>query len=459
MKKTSLLKINLTLILVLILSSYNLPAQYWTKLEGTSVYINGIFLNPNNPEMLIVASDDVPTDFSEQYIQFPYFGVGQNGFRISTNGGNSFGEPILSSYSVYNIHQAINNNNLWFASVRRFTRGGILISNDGGKIWETENLKCSGNFQISKIISKLNNSNELELYASAVNSDEGFRYSLNKFEDCLTNEALDIQALDIAISPLDKNLMFIPGDGFHNSGVYRSYDNGKTWLKDSSGLINKRVLCVLPSAFNKAWVLCGVDSIDMNKFRYGKGIYLSLDTGKTWKPVGAFGATVFSLAQHPLYPKYIAAACDRQGVYLSGSFGWNWEKFSDGLPKDSSVRQVAIPAIDSTNEGIIVYAGVFADGVYKSKRIKTDVEISQNHFKDIQIVPNPTNGIINLYNLNENYSVYISDILGNRINYDISASSLNNCTIDISSLNDGAYFLHIFSNNYFITKKLIKISK
>lgn len=450
MKTLLFQKISFLLILISIITVPSLFSQQWTKIQGTSLYLNGIFLNPQNPQQIIVSSDDVPTDFSEQNINFPYFGVGQNGYRISTDGGNSFSDPILSGYSVYNIHQATNNNNLWFASVRRFSLGGVLISSNAGSTWEQFDLKCSGSQQITKIISRTDNSNNLELYASAVNTDEGFKYSFNNFDDCLTNEDLDIQSLDISISPLDKNLMFIAGDGFHNGGVYRSYDNGKTWLKDSSGLQNKRVLCVLPSAFDKAWVICGVDSIDLNKFRYGKGIYLSQDTGKTWKPVGAFGSTVFALAQHPLYPKFIAAACDKDGVYLSGSFGWSWEKFSNGLPNDSSVRYVAIPAIDSTNEGIIVYAGVFGDGLYKSGRIKTTVEDSEKFLNIYNIFPNPAREFIEIYGpnkglrfLGQKKSINIYNVLGECIMSleSLDANSLQR--IDISSVPSGIYIVRI----------------
>jgi photosystem II stability/assembly factor-like uncharacterized protein len=455
MKKLSLQKFSIIWLLVFITPVPDLFSQQWTKIQGTSLYLNGIFLSPQNPQLLMVSSDDLPTDFSEQNIGFPYFGVGQNGFKISTDGGNSFSDPILQGYSVYNLHQAADNTNHWFASVRRFTRGGVLSSSDGGKTWDTDKLKCSGNFQITKIISKKNNSNELELYASAVNTDEGFKYSFNNFDECFTNEDLDIQSLDIAISPLDANLMFIAGDGFHNSGVYRTYDNGKTWLKDSAGLENKRVLCVLPSAFNKAWVLCGVDSIDLNKFRYGKGIYLSQDTGKSWKRVGAFGSTVFALAQHPFYPKFIAAACDRDGVYLSGSFGWSWERFSEGLPKDSSVRQVAIPAIDSTKEGIIVYAGVFGEGLYKSIRIKTSVETPANQNSKINISPNPAEeyieiripsregagGVeIKIYNLPGECVLSVTDAGGT---HPLIPSQEGNIRIDVSGLPPGIYFVRV----------------
>ncbi len=438
--------LNLIILFSLLINVPELFSQKWTKLSGTSLYLNGIFLSSKNPQLIMVSSDDIPTDFSKQDINFPYFGVGQNGFRISTNGGSTFSDPILSGYSVYNLHQSALDDKVWFASVRKFNRGGILISSDGGYSWNTEDLKCPGNFQITKIISKKNDADKLAIFASAANTDEGFRYSYDNFDECLTNQDLDIQSLDIAISPLDKNLIFIAGDGFHNNGVYRSYDNGKTWLKDSSGLNNKRVLCVLPSAYDKAWVLCGVDSIDLNKYRYGKGIYLSQDTGKTWKPVGAFGSTVFSLAQHPLYPKFIAAACDKQGVYLSGSFGWSWENFSDGLPKDSSVRQVAIPEIDSTKEGIIVYAGVFGDGLYKSGRIKTEIENPDALINDFSIFPNPARDYIEIQDINAEQvnpkqDIKIYNLLG-ECNL-VEQTSLFVQKFDISNLPPGIYFVRL----------------
>jgi photosystem II stability/assembly factor-like uncharacterized protein len=71
-------------------------------------------------------------------------------------------------------------------------------------------------------------------------------------------------------------------------------------------------------------------------------IYMSTDTGRTWRPVGAAGKRVFDLAQHPTNPKYMVAACDSGSVFFSGSWGYGWEEYSHGLPEDISVRVVAI---------------------------------------------------------------------------------------------------------------------
>ncbi len=397
-----------------------LQAQIWTKVDGPSSYINKLFFPRNEPGKIVISSDQIPTNLLDPTIDFPHYGVGQNGFQISTDSGKTFGTSILKDFSIYDFLQNPANSDIWFASVRKLTEGSIAVSTDKGATWDENNLKCVKTPQILAFAAVSGIPNKY--FSASVNSNKGLDLSSDDFQTCLSYEQLDIQARDVKISSLDNNLIFIGGDNsLHH--IYHSYDGGKSWLGDESGLEGLRVLCILPSLLNKAVVYCGADSINqMTKEILGKGIFQSLDTGKTWKNVGAKGASVLSMVQHPLYPRYIAAACDTAGVLLSGSFGWSWEKFNAGFPDSASIRQVGFPSWDSTADGIIMFAGAYGDGLYKSKRIRTavqEIEGQGNDFlKIISISPNPTYGALTIQwqnQLTSKVDIYVSDIFGRTI--------------------------------------------
>jgi hypothetical protein len=436
---------------------YTDQAQTWTKAEGTSAYINAIYL-PDNSDTVYISSDIVPTDMQQNDVQFPNYGVGQQGFRISTDKCKTFGDEILKDYSVYAFYSYPNNKQKMLAAIRQFNEGGIVTSSDGGYTWDLSNIYCLSSSQVINITSHTENLSKL--FAAEINSSKGYKYSLDTFKTCETDEQFVIEARDIVTSPFNPNLIFIAGDkSLHQ--VYRSYDNGKTWLGNVSGLEGKRILCLMPSQWNEAVIIAGVDSLDFNRESHGKGIYMSLDTGKTWKLVGATGKRVFDLAQHPDNPKYMAAACDSGSVFFSGSYGYGWEEHSDGLPDDASVRVVAIADWDGRN-GATVLAGTFGKGLYISKNVITDIDENiPESLRILLIAPQPFYEKVRIDIVSSfagliKISVY--DMLGNQIytNTMQNNSNVNTFIWHPSYLPNGVYMLHVSNGKDIITTKIIK---
>jgi len=421
-------------------------SQTWTKISGTSSNINKIFFPKNEPEKVVVSSDRIPTNFSESIIDFPHYGIGQNGFQISNDSGRTFSTEILKDFSVYDFLQNPTKPSMWFASVRKLSEGSIAISTDDGLTWDENNLKCNESSQILSFATVADSPNKY--FTASVNTINGLKLSSDDFTTCLIYDQIDIQARDIKISPLDNNLMFIGGDNSVHH-VYHSNDGGKTWIGDEKGLSGLRILCLMPSSGSPAVVYCGADSINqMTKLSEGKGIFQSLDTGRTWTCVGAKGAKVFSLAQHPKYPKFLAAACDTAGVFISGTFGWEWEQFKQGFPDTASVRNIGIPAWDSASTGILVFAGAFSDGLYVSKRIKTELEeqspTAKKKLMISSVAPNPSEGDFTLKWLNSNntkITITISDEFGCIVacfNPETITDGDNFINFNISSLTSGS---------------------
>lgn len=443
-------------LILLVIASLMANSQTWTKVEGTSAFINAIHI-PDNTGRFFVSSDIVPADFQSDAVQFPYFGVGQNGFKIFTDKGNTYGDEILKDYSVYAFFAYPDNPRKMLASIRQYSEGGIVESTDGGLTWDLNDIRCLGSSQIVDITSTSNG--EFKLVGARINSSKGYVFSTNDFKDCNTDDQFVIQARAIKVSPFDSKLLFIGGNKSLNH-IYRSYDNGNTWLNDESGLENLRILCIMPSQWDAAVIYAGVDSLDYNKVSYGKGIYQSLDTGKTWKLVGAEGKRVFSIAQHPTNKKLMAAACDSGSVFFSGSYGYGWEEYSSGIPKDASVRVISITPWE--NQGFIALAGTFGMGLYKSNLINTDiVEFSTNQLKVLGISPLPFDDILRIdiaSESSEKISCEVLDIYG-KVVYSRN-NLIPNGIITLEIMNTeiltGAYFLRIYNGSEVIVRKIMR---
>jgi hypothetical protein len=438
-------------------------AQNWIKIEGTEPFINDIYVTENEPDKIFVAADndEISDPFNplNDIVSFPQIG---GGLIISDNRGNSFSEIKLPTLSVYAIMQHPENNNQYFAAIRRITRNGITISNDGGNTWnETPPFLCDGTYQIMSIAT--NSIHYPDIYAAGLKTDDGFFHTDNNFSSCNSTESLSIQSRSVAVSPTIKGLVFLAADAFYNRGVYRSYDKGQKWMKDSLGIENLRIHCVVPSKYDPAVVYCGADSVTNAHEVVGKGVYMSRDTGKTWTNVGAFGASCLDIAEHPYQKEFVIAACGEHGVFLSGSEGWGYEDLSDGLPDGAIVTKVAFPYWDDVEEGkVVALVGTYGDGLYKSIPIYTSVNGNEPLGRRISInsiYPNPASSKITAsvsFRESTIGSIALFDIFGNQVSLidnKYFGVGDNVITIDIpESVSNGVYYLIIKAGNDRLTK-------
>lgn len=450
------------LALSLLITNTEINAETWTKVNGVKPYINKIYFPTGNNSLIAIASEngdfEKPLDLMDQNLLFPDFG---EGFQLSTDKGETFSEEKLILFSVYEFIQRIDEPSKWYASVRSQGRGGIAVSTDNGNSWNTDFLLCDASYQFMSIIPDKTDANKY--YGAAVRSNNGFKYTEDAFSNCVTNENLNIQARSIALSPFNEDLLFIAGDNFYDGGVYRSYNKGQSWLKNEIGLENLRIHCVIPSAADPSIILCGADSVTSSKEVRGKGIYRSIDTGKTWDRVGAWGASVFAIAQHPSNPNYLVAACGYDGVWFSGNGGRTWEPNNSGLPQDISIRNVAFPNWDVTDEGVIAFAGSFGDGLYKSKRVVANVEENIHYCSNLSVTylyPNPANNYIfvEFENPNNQYlNIQIKDILGSTVyerNHTYYFTGKQSIRIDLpSNISEGIYYISVFNGSFNATSK------
>lgn len=461
MKKFIERRITLAVLFIIGINSINCYSQFWQKVPGPNNYIFSIFFPVDNPDVIAVSSNSTSVDFQQEDVNFRNFG---HGFKMSTDKGASWGEYILDQFNVLDFIQAPNSPETWLASVSQLKRGAVLTSTDHGINWDTLTLNCESSYQIIKFAA--NNFSGEYFCGAAVNTSNGFISSQDRFQNCLSHSNPVIRARDIRISKKDTSSIFVAGGQFLGGGVFRTTDYGTTWSKDSSGLEGLRVLCILASSHVPNLLYAGCDSLTMDKLSIGKGIYRSEDTGKTWKRVAAEGARVFSIAEHPQDPRYIVAACGEDGVWMSANWGAYWEKFNDGFPQNASVRQIAIPNWNPAPDGIIAFAGVFGEGLYKSGRMITKVEDRTAVTAGLKILskyPVPFNDKFNLVFNNNEYrqiTIAIRDQLGRKL-YETSGNyepgDHNFIWQPNDNISDGIYFITIESGYQTITSKIIRL--
>lgn len=175
--------------------------------------------------------------------------------------------------------------------------------------------------------------------------------------------------------------------GATGGGVWKTVDAGETWVNISDGYFEVGSIGsieVAPSDPNVIYVGTGSDAPRGN-ISTGKGIYKSVDGGKTWKHIGLTnGGQIGEIRVHPDNPDLVYAAVlgnifganEERGIYRSKDGGVSWEKVLYLNDKTGAVDVEIDP-----NNPRIIYAGFWRaerkpwtlidggkdGGVYRSK--------------------------------------------------------------------------------------------
>ena len=265
--------------------------------------------------------------------------IGSSGAGIfkSTDGGNNWRTANNGLTQLFISSLAIDTANIFVS-----TTEGIFRSNNGGDQWVQVNNGLPCGIISGRIISQAG-------YLYVGNPSGGVFFSTDEGENWDTSGLINIGITQIAA---DDSSTVIAINGSH---IYRSSDQGLNWSKADSGNIASYKFSI--SFMNGSWVAatdsgiifsrdkglswkCStMDSIFTGIFTlaqkgdtlYAGGNYLlrSLDTGKTWRIVGA----------KPSGAPWISSMVTRNdgifalagGVYFTDNEGGNW------LERDSNV--------------------------------------------------------------------------------------------------------------------------
>jgi photosystem II stability/assembly factor-like uncharacterized protein len=140
-----------------------------------------------------------------------------------------------------------------------------------------------------------------------------------------------IGAIDAVVS--DPNIIYV---GTATGGLWKSEDRGLTWnpIMDDKPVSSIGAVAINPSNPNIVWVGTG-EAAPRNSVGVGRGVYLSLDAGKSWEFLGLEKTEKISkILLDPNNPNiaYIAAMGTtwnenpERGVFRTTDMGKTWEK-------------------------------------------------------------------------------------------------------------------------------------
>lgn len=166
----------------------------------------------------------------------------------------------------------------------------------------------------------------------------------------------------------------------HGDGVYLSKNAGKTWehlgFKDARQISSVKFHPTNPEVI---WV--GVQG-DPWKNSFTRGMYKSVDGGKSWKQTLYVNETTgvvdlkydlndpdvlfLSMWDFQHSPWFLRSGGDGCGLYKSTDGGDSWKKLEKGLPKEVGKMGIAVSEADSNRVYAIVEAAESDAGLYQS---------------------------------------------------------------------------------------------
>lgn len=237
-------------------------------------------------------------------------------------------------------------------------------------------------------------------------------------------------------------------------GIYHSLDSGNSWQQISLPGYGVSSFA-LDSDSN---MLCGVN------FQYNYldfGVLRSLDNGYTWQNILS-DHIVTSLAVDANGGIY--AGCDSdfgpEGVQYSSDNGFSWESINSGLHDNASITSLAI-----SPNGYIYATTIFPSKLYRSVNPNVNLIEPVPKDKNFHVFPNPCNDLIHINLKVHSGTVSNADILLRIFNplgvvlldKKIKNNSDGIISLDISSLNQGIYFMVIAQNFYIYSVSFIKM--
>lgn len=348
----------------------------------------------------------------------------QGDVRKSTNDGDSFTQSSSGIPSSTMINKIFVSGNTMFANLYRST--------DNGSSWELKNSGLSwaepAPFYVSTIteigsILYIGTSNGV--YTSTDNGDNWSEIAGNNWS------SLGLSSKYVRVVKSNNGILYAGT----NHGLFISSDNGITW--SVTGLAgNSEVNDVV---FNGTDVFVCINNGDM--------IYRSIDNCSTFTSVVNTLPCNYIQKMIVIDGKILAAADQGFLVYDIATEVYTYE--NTGL--------TSINVFSLVIKGDDIYTGVQTHGIFKRALsdfgIVNSASLASNEQLNLEIFPNPSNGIFQITHQNENStSVVIYTITGEKV---YENNGYTNETIDISNQLKGVYIVHYVNGIKSVTEKLV----
>jgi len=134
----------------------------------------------------------------------------------------------------------------------------------------------------------------------------------------------------------------------------------------------------------------------------------------------------------------------------------SWDYLGNGnfTQSTSNTTTFTYPQNGQYNVMLVAYNNCFSDTTQQLINIVSSIETSNKSFNDLLLYPNPSNGIINLKNLNHLFinKISIIDITGKHMK-DITLQCNTDIEINLTDFVNGVYFLKIYAENSILNLK------
>jgi len=331
----------------------------------------------------------------------------------STNGGNNFSTITPPSAGITSF----------IAPFRTFYGNSAIIYAGRDKIFKSTNL--GNNWTATNSNTVLDGNPALAMDISYQNSEKVYVATAplqtsrgNVFRTTsggtnwvnITGILPDRFPSDIAVDPLNDEIVYLTFYGFGSGHVFKSTDSGDNWTDISDNLPDVPIPAVIVDPNNNNHVYIGTD----------------------------------------------------MGVYVSTDGGGNWQDFNNGLPDGVQGMDLNICRVND-----VLRVMTHGNGAYERKLLSTIVinsntdPVTVSSYKLEQNYPNPFNP-----NTTIGFRIYKSgfttlkvfDVIGNHITTlverDLQAGEFT-VDFDASNLTSGTYFYRLESGSYIESKKMI----
>lgn len=286
-----------------------------------------------------------------------YAGTYGGGIYRSTNAGESWQASnggVLNNHIIYDIEiDPSNPQRIFVASrINGSLVGYLARSMDGGLNWTI--LLTGDSFQDPDYFYDVdidpNNSSIIYLTAH----EHGFYKSVDggvSFS-AINTGVTDLSARSFAIDNAYTGLVY--GGVWHEDGVYRTWNGGVSWAWSGAGLpMGVKLTKVTLDPF-------GRQQKRVFSCTYGNGLYSSDDFATSWVSRGLTGQKMYDFVIADGNPQRWYAATENNGIFLSNSYGSNWNSIMADLRLTAITGLAQLPGEPEALAG-----AVFGQGVYK----------------------------------------------------------------------------------------------